>query len=655
VSFLPLIVLIGLSSACGDGDRKKGPADAGTDGSLSDAGDAGGGPVITAIWRLPGAEVDTFALPWPSDVHVGAGGLVDFSVLPNPSRNPTLREYLDLMSSELRGYGTNGAIYFRFDGDLDTGDFPRFDESIEPDSIVWLVDVTKGSPTHLERTPVRLRWQLEATTYWPERTLAVLPVHGFPLRPETTYACALTTGLRGAGGERVAADLDFEKVLAGGDDLHEPALVALAEAGLPREEVVSLAVFTTMDPVGEMFDAADWARSVPDAPVVEDMVYEDPGNNFYLFTGHYGPVPILQNGEAPYSDEGSGGFEFDASGDPILDHEVSVRFALSVPRVPAPAGGWPLVLYAHGTGGDFRSFVDDRTAEAMAARGMAAMGIDQVLHGEREGAGFGEGSLFFNYGNPLAGRDNNRQAAIDVVVQARLAREIAVPAAIHPDAIDVAIDPARIYFFGHSQGGLNGPLFLAVDDAARGAVLSGSAGIIAIALVEKEEPVSIPALVGLVLDVDTAAEGWDVFHPIATLVQTWTEPSDPVNYAPYIIREPRVGGGRSVCQTEGLEDLYATPNGIEALAIAIGLPIIHPAARPDAVGALSIRLDGLGIEPGPVTGNLHAGDGSDVTGGLLQYQFGDHFVVFDDEDARERTSDFLASLAGGGPGTIDAP
>ena len=112
------------------------------------------------------------------------------------------------------------------------------------------------------------------------------------------------------------------------------------------------------------------------------------------------------------------------------------------------------------------------------------------------------------------------QEAIDVVVQARLARTLVVPSDISPLGVDIPIDGTKILFFGHSQGGLNGPLFLATDDAARGAVLSGSAGIIAIALVEKEEPFDVSALIELILDVELEDEGWDTFHPVATTIET---------------------------------------------------------------------------------------------------------------------------------------
>src|SRR5688572_3477297 len=105
---LSFIILL---CACGGGDGGgASPSDSGPADGAPDAGDASIGPTRTALWQLPRGEIETFALPWPSDVHRTDDGHIDFSALPNPARNVTLTDYLALMSEELRGYGTNGAI-----------------------------------------------------------------------------------------------------------------------------------------------------------------------------------------------------------------------------------------------------------------------------------------------------------------------------------------------------------------------------------------------------------------------------------------------------------------------------------------------------------------------------------------------------------------
>ena len=81
-----------------------------------------------------------------------------------------------------------------------------------------------------------------------------------------------------------------------------------------------------------------------------------------------------------------------------------------------PPDGWPVILYAHGTGGDYQTFVReslDLRAALIERKGqpptrMAMIGIDQVLHGPRDPSGSNAEITFFNLQNLAAARDNVR-------------------------------------------------------------------------------------------------------------------------------------------------------------------------------------------------------------------------------------------------------
>ena len=87
-------------------------------------------------------------------------------------------------------------------------------------------------------------------------------------------------------------------------------------------------------------------------------------------------------------------------------------------------------------------------------------------------------------------------------------------------------------FFGHSQGGLNGPLFLAASDLARGGVLSGAGSMLAVALLEKTKPVDIATAVRVLLGLadERGRKELNVFHPAMTLAQSLVDAvgSDPL-------------------------------------------------------------------------------------------------------------------------------
>ena len=169
---------------------------------------------------------------------------------------------------------------------------------------------------------------------------------------------------------------------------------------------------TVSAPILEPARVADAvADAFPEAIVEKwDVVPLDEPSGYYVaYEGRY-LTPNFQSGEKPYEVEG-GAILFDGDGAPILNELEDIRFAVTVPKsAEMPAAGWPLVLYGHGTGGDYRSFIrasGNAPARILAQRGFAVLSIDQPLHGER---GTGSDSVFlsFNFSNPDSGEGSAR-------------------------------------------------------------------------------------------------------------------------------------------------------------------------------------------------------------------------------------------------------
>ena len=228
-----------------------------------------------------------------------------------------------------------------------------------------------------------------------------------------------------------------------------------------------------------------------------------------------------------------------------------MRFALVVPNAKScvpPAGGYPIGLYEHGSDGDYRSFIADRTAAALAEQCLASVGVDQPFHGIRAGNDADRIFLFINPDNPLAWSTNGRQATIDVVQEARLFTEthLRIPAVTSRTGEEISFDASKLLTIGHSQGGQNGSLFLAVGRAARGGILSGTGVMGDITLLERqgdaENPLNDPNLRRLLqaflqLSDEDAAE-LNPFHPIINLAQFLFDPADPVHYMRHIAATP---------------------------------------------------------------------------------------------------------------------
>lgn len=626
------------------------------------------GPV-RAVFVVPrtGTSSGFFDMPWPSDHRLGPSGTPDLTGFPNPRFVDLLDDYVAAIETRQRGYSTNGAAYFRFSRSVDLGSVPAdAAATTTAGATVFLMDVDPDSPERGRRHPCLVEYEDRQTLFWPGSTLTIRPVPGIPLAGGRTYAAVVLRGVTPAEGGTYARDEDFEAVMGTGGDADvaavrahlTPALEVLDAESVSRDDVLSIAVFTTQDPTEIAFAVRDWLRdeTTPHAePTFSGWAAGPGGRGIVEVTGRY-TAPIFQEGELPYVETG-GAIELGADGTPTVHGTYEARFSLTVPSgSTVPPEGYPLVLYSHGTGGNYRSFIDDGTAALLAMEGYAVMGIDQIHHGARNPTELGAEILFFNIQNPDAVRFNTMESALDIVQQARAARAMAVP-----DIVGgimggpVRIDPDRLYFFGHSQGGLVGPLFLGMDDSVDGGVVSAGGGLIAYALLEKEEPLSIPDVVRAALnlgagDTDTvfAAEGFDFDHPVITLLQGWIDPSDPVNYGAYAFDAPRPGfAPKSILSTEGLMDAYVSPGSIEALAISMRVPLLEPVARPVPAYAL------LGIPTmGPAV-SLNVAEGT-ATAGLLQFPMQGHFAVFRDDSAKARIRGFFASFGTGTP-AIPAP
>jgi dienelactone hydrolase len=625
--------------------------------------EVGGGPA-TALFTVPrGGELaegaDFFALPFPHDFWRpgdGAAGL-DLSLYPTPSA--ILEDYLAVIPQRLDGFGLNAAIFARFDAAIDPASLPATPEEAQaPTAAVYLVDVDPASPDRGSRWPLRLGFEPRPGETIGPNWLSALPYPGFPLAEGRTYALVVTTRVRGEDGTPVRSAADWQAVsgaaapadpdLARARTAVAPLLAWLDEpGGDERADVATAAVFTTQRATELMgkLRARVWEL---EAPVVRDVTGTGETADYLAYQGLF-DAPNFQSGEVPYTLDGGEIVLDEDDGLPVVQRQEALRVAFTVPLGEPPDEGWPVALYAHGTGGSYRSFQNDGTARRLAREGIAVISIDQVLHGPRNPGQSPEIS-FFNFQNPLAARDNTLQGAADDFSLLRL-----VLGLVHVDeerGVTVRFDPERIYFFGHSQGGLTGPPFVAYEPRVRGAVLSGAGGLIYLSLLHKTEPVDITTLVKAII----RDRPLDELNPTLALVQTWIERADPVNYAPLLARTPPAGptgapmAPKHVYQSEGLIDDYTPPLSIEALATAIGGHLVAPELQP---------LPGLGLRgrstlSAPVTGNL---DGTTVV--LLQYAetpgSDGHFVVFDVPAAQRQSARFLGSLAETGTATLVEP
>jgi hypothetical protein len=274
------------------------------------------------------------------------------------------------------------------------------------------------------------------------------------------------------------------------------------------------------------------------------------------------------------------------TGVPAVQRTNTIYFTLFLPAAPRPAAGWPVAIWGHG-------FTDSRhgspftVAATMASAGIATIAINVVGHGggplgtlnvirasgapvslPAGGRGIdqnGDGTITSTEGSSagsprilVGSSDALRQTTIDLMQLVRV-----IQAGVDVDGDNAAdLDPARIYYYGQSFGGIYGTIFLGVERDVRVGVPNVAGGSI-IEIVRLS-----PVFRGLLIQAAAARNLLNAAPPVfinenfplrdlppvingvpgAIALQEYVEQAEwasqsgnPVAYAPYIRKSPLHG------------------------------------------------------------------------------------------------------------------
>ncbi len=633
----------------------------------------------------PATSTDFYRLPFPNDIRL-KNGKVSLNGHPRPGPRilpfDLVDRYITAIEAESAGFAANPTIILRLSRQFNLATFPG-------DCGVSLVDITPTSPTYGRGEGLTCDANNGDTRYICGPFMRVRTGLGSPLRPGTTYALLVRKAITDVLGNPFGADDDFAAMLAVAPPT-DPDLAAAYAAYLPLRNYVaagkvaaadlaSAAVFTVEkyeDPMAAI--DATIAASAP--PPIEGMVRcGDPGvlspcddgltgvdhvrgclpgdstsASFDTYQGTFG-LPVFQQGTPPYLTPSDGGnIVYDATtGAANIQSIQKVCFALTVPKGVAPASGWPLVLYGHGTGGSYRSIIDLglsadlATGAAPAGLGagidggasatpvpMAMLGFDGVLHGTRNGGSTKPvGELVYNFLNPVAARDNALQAAADL---------LSIPYSLGGFAAKgIVLDGNRLALYGHSQGG-NGASLVAARQSSYGTiVMSGTGGMLTYTLLGKTQPFDIPAVLPYLLG-EPGPAALDAGHPVLALMQMFFERSDSVNFARRMLREPLpTMTAHHILHVYGTNDSYAVVTTQQAYALAAGFQVAPPIL--DNFGLVPVTT------PPPVSDNAFFGSYGKLTAVEIQYQpdasYDGHFVSTMNPGARAAIQQMLVTFA----------
>ncbi len=587
-----------------------------------------------------------WSVPLPSELRVQADGTSNLERWPG-ERPALVKMWLSTIDARVpSGWGVNAGAFFTTNAAVDVASLPAAAQTLTAESPIQLINIDPASKEYGQRTPVDSAYTAEAITYRPASLLAVLPVQGFPRRANTLYAVVLLDGLKDTAGQPLGASPAFRAALEQFPEANEAARTALAPlrsfldaTHLNREHVVGATVFRTIDPNATLQKLAAWVETLP-APVLEQpWARADEYPDYVLFTARY-LVPQVQAGPHP----GKGRIVWSADGTtPVQQGTQSVRLSIAMPKRAPPASGQPLTVYFHGSGGEYRELMDrgplaptgprntlgepplgSGPSAYLARRGLATMGFDFPLHGDRDTPPDTTGlKLYDLFGDIDSTVDNMSVAAMEAVYLTRLLPALELPL---PAGGTARVDMARLSAMGHSMGSTIGIPVATVDPRIKGYVFSGAGGLLIEVATETTWPVKLGDTLELLLGFKDG-EQLDRGHPLLHAFQTLWDAIDPVAKARHVAREPFEGQvPRPYFLPQGLTDGYFHAGAQAAIGGALGTTVVGDEL--DATLPRTLRLDGRGTTAGfPLRGNLNG-----VTAGTVQlqtpFELG-HYVMFD--------------------------
>jgi len=590
---LSLALVYALLAACGDDDTT---SDADTRDAVAstdvdapiDAVDAT--PEVEVVSPIAGPHVRMdftradgfFAAPFPSRELFDADGA---DVARWPTGEVDFVAGLVALARSERGASLAGGIFFTL-SETPAGVQALADEATIDGPIRVRALAADGALG--PAVPVTIRYAEDGGPFGAPRMLSALPVQGIPLAPGTTYVATVAREPLGLGRGAELAALLSGSPPAGIDPAYARAIAALAAAGEDVDALAGLAVFDTGDPTPELgrFVAAARAEAAPD---LTGLALIETYDRYCVYTKDV-DIPDYQSGVLPYTSAPDGVWTTDTGGAPVLQRRAPTRLFVTVPRAPAPAGGYPVVVFIRTGGGGDRPLIDrglrathggepivpHGTGPAMhlAAAGWAAVSWDGPHGGPRNPTKSDEQFLMFNVLNPGATRDNVRQTALEALVVEGWLGAITIDGSGCAGASpSVTFDGGTTTIMGHSMGGWIAPMTLALGgfDAA---ILSGAGGSWIENVVHKLSPIAVRPIAEALLGYDRIGRALGEHDPVLTLLQWAGEAADPQVYG---AAPPRDGGRAArdthVLMIEGIVDTYILPPIANATALSLALDL----------------------------------------------------------------------------------
>jgi hypothetical protein len=582
-------------------------------------------------------------MPYPSDLRLTADGTPDLRAFPN-NLNESLIEGLRTTGMQRKGFPQMPSAYFHFSAPLAPQDAKTV-IAADKASPILLVDVDPKSPERGKLFPV-VAGTPATDRYLPDDVLEMAPRVGIVLHQSRTYAYVVMKSLKDATGALLAAPDAFvalESATAPAQNpelaawnLYQPLWQTLTQLGVAQTDVATATVFTTGDVVQDTADLS--SKMIAQYQTTITGLNVPSGGDHTRFCEVLGQIsyPQFQEGAPPFDTQGL--FKFGTDGLPIKQRDEIAPIAISLPKGEMPVGGFPFIVYFHGSGGLSKAVIDagplqsptdemgtpgEGPAYVMAPHGFAMAGSALPLNPERL-PGAAE-LAYLNFNNPAAFRDTFRQGLIEQRMFIDALSKLTIDPTTVASCTGLSLAPTETaYHFdmtvlhaqGQSMGGMYTNLVGATDPRVKVVVPTGAGGYWPFMVLTTETIPNAPNDLKLLL----GSGDLTFMHPALHLLETAWEAAEPFVYMRRMARDPLPNHpSRPVYDPCAIGDTYFSFEVYDGASLAYGNREAGDQVWPTMQSALALqRLDG--IVPYPVSQDLTAADGTTkYTGAIVQY------------------------------------
>jgi len=592
-------------------------------------------PITQAAPFSPQFRPDLGLIPFPNDLYF-AGSTDGTLNIPELSSNPGAAAL-----NTLDGFSTNAAINVRFSDALDASSLVGgstahlFEIIIDP--------VTRAPAGFVGALVPGVDYSVSVSTAANGAAIAEFtPLK--PLNAKSGYLMAFTNGVKNASGADAVADTSYQNIkdaIATGATLPDPTneqikqligahLTILGTLGVPADNVLVTASFSTQatTDVLEAVAAATTqpqasqialVEAAPDVPLTTNLVNAALPGFADVYAG-FVETPYYLSKADPINTswQGAGGSNLTRFNPlPVATETLAIPALITVPNSTSPfyqafvaqfgatpeqiGYKWPLLIFQHGiTGNRTNAF---GVVDAYASAGFAVISIDQPLHGitdpdnpfyvpniertfdlnidDDPSTIDPSGTYTINLANTAVGRDNNRQASLDLHQLAKTAPTIDINGDGTAD-----FDGSQMHFLGQSLGSIVGVPFLAVNtDVVTGTLSVGGGGIGGLLRDSQSFGPTIEA--GLIAAGLTP--GTSLYDDYWRNAQTVIDGSDPLSYA------ADAAANHAILSQKVQGDTVVPNSATDRLVAAMGLPAADKIGlNPGPLGAVTFTAGGHG-------------------------------------------------------------